>query len=230
MERKIVSQNSNQCVYHIQEANISFYFVIPNAPKVNLVLGLFNEIDNLTFQNFPLLGDKAMIIPILNPKVKEGIQQRNPSYFKYLDELLSSLINAGYKILTFNHLEVDKKVYLNQNPEFVGFNQWFINKYAGRIDPITISISKEVKEIKEEPSPVMPNINEFKGEMFRTSEPPQENIPPKETEKIEEKLPIPELEVEPKKEKNGQEPGFVSYVLLGVLSAVVTLIFLYLIL
>lgn len=222
MEQKVISKNSNQCIYFIQETNLSFYLVIPNSQQVHLVLGLYPQLDSNIFQNFPLLGDKAMIIPVLNPQVIIGIQNANSTYFKYLDEVLSSLINVAYKILTFNHLKVEQKVYLNQNAQFMNFNQWFITKYNGRIEPITIPIffpkkEESVPTVSSPQVPEQPIEKKQNSEVTTISNPQSTEVQPNTSESIS------------KEENRGKEPGFVSYVLLGVLSAVITLVFLYLI-
>ncbi len=211
MKQRVVAKDQEHCIYFIEEQNICFYLMIPNAKKITLVLELYPNINDEIVKKIPIISEKVIVIPVLEEKIFTGIKSKQVDYFNYLDNILSHLINASYKILTFNHLEVEKKVILNQNSLYDGFNKWFIQKYESRVELMDLGLNNS-------------SLLDEKQEYTQTEKQPiPEDVPVKDSNP---NIPetTPPLEEEPPKDK---EPGFVSYVLLGVLVAVLSLVFLY---
>ena len=228
MEQKIISKTEEQCIYLMKETNLDFYLIIPNHKQVSIVLGLFPNITEEIIKTLPKENDKAIVIPIINNQILTSANHLDTTSFKYLDSVLSYLINTAYKILTFNQLEVNNKILLNNHSSLENFNQKYIEKYQGRVELYNL-ISKPT------PTPV-PDINQ---NIFEPTPLPQQSIEP--TKQPEPTSPTNTLEdsIEPLLNdepvitspdmKDAREPGFVSYILLGVLVAVISLVFLYLI-
>ena len=214
MEQKVIEKNSEQCIYLISESNFSFYFIIPNSKKVNIVLGIFSGINDEFLKKIPKQTDRAIVIPILNTQVLEQIKMDPVKGNEYLNNVLSFLINTSYNILTYNHMEVDSQIFLHQNTDFANFNQQFVSKYQGRVQLLDLfsNLSTNIQEdslLKNETTPVSSSLN---VDVEKATSIPVEDDTLKSSGKL--------AEV--------REPGFVSYVLLGVLVAVVSLVFLYL--
>ena len=221
MEQKIISQTNERFIYFIRETNLDFYLIIPNCKQVSIVLGLFPNVTEDVVKTLPKETDKAIVVPVINAQILTQANQLEPTSFKYLDGVLSYLINAAYKILTFNHIEVNSKIYLNNHSSYQAFNQKYIERYQNRVELYNL-IQKPI------PKPTMPiNIHEPQPEVTLNSIVNNQNTT------LEEKV-EPILYDEPVTPnanlKEAHEPGFVSYVLLGVLVAVISLVFLYLIL
>lgn len=216
MEQKLIVKNEKQCIYFMKETNLNFYLSIPNSKKVGIVLGLFEDANDEFVKKIPIQNDKAVVIPVIQSDILKQANIVGTSSYNYLNQVLSFLINTSHKILTYNHIEVDNQILLNQSSKLEIFNQNFISKYQGRVQPINLipeySTTVEPPIIKE---PIMPQET--------TIQPNVENVMPTE---------IP-TSIEPKEEsiskKEAHEPGFVSYVLLGVLLAVIALVVLYLV-
>lgn len=218
MEQKVIVKNENLCIYYMKETNLGFYLLIPNSRQVKITLGLFEEVTADFIKSIPTQNDKAVVIPVIQSDILRQANLNEPTSYNYLNQVLSFLINTSYKILTYNHIEVDNQILLNQSPKLNLFEQSFIAKYQGRVQltklfpEVPTTVVSPVSTPIEQPQPV-------------TETPLQtniENVMPTElpSDKPEESIPS---------KKETHEPGFVSYVLLGVVVAVVSLVFLYLI-
>ena len=237
MERKVILQTSEQCIYYIKDTSLEFYLIIPNNKEVSIVLGLFPEVNEGIVKTLPFEKDKAIVVPAINGNILTKANHLDDISFKYVDNVLSYLINTCYKILTHNRLVVRSKVLLNNHTAYENFNNKFIEKYQGRVELYNL-IEKNIP--KEVP---LANTNIFEPisgttviPAFTPTEPPfkQEslanNVRGDEMEELVDPLLADEPVITSEDKKDSKEPGFVSYVLLGVLLAVISLVFLYLIL
>lgn len=217
MEQKVVERNQEQCIFLIRESNIDFYLVIPNCKKVHIVLGLFLDVTVDFIKSIPKQNDKALVIPVLNRQFLEQIHNGQVQNYASLDNVLSFLINTSYQILTYNHIGVETQILLHNNADFISYNQQFVSKYQGRVQLIDL-LPKEVIQPEEVVSSVSvdPPVHE------NVLQSDVSDIMPDSMEENQEQL-SPNL-------REAREPGFVSYVLLGVLVAVISLVFLYLVL
>ena len=217
MEQKVVERNQEQCIFLIRESNIDFYLVIPNCKKVHIVLGLFLDVTVDFIKSIPKQNDKALVIPVLNRQFLEQIHNGPVQNYASLDNVLSFLINTSYQILTYNHIGVETQILLHNNADFISYNQQFVSKYQGRVQLIDL-LPKEVIQPEEVVSSVSvdPPVHE------NVLQSDVSDIMPDSMEENQEQL-SPNL-------REAREPGFVSYVLLGVLVAVISLVFLYLVL
>jgi len=230
MEQRIIKKTEEKCIYFMKENNLDFYFVIPNNKQVSIVLGLFSNVNDEFIETINFEQDKAVIVPVISNQILTSANHLDTTGFKYLDSVLSYLINVSYKILTSNNLIVNQKILINNNPTYTNFNQKYVEKYGGRVELYEL-IKKEVqKPINNdpifEPREEVESVNNFKP-----VEPPFKNYKPIDNEdEIKESI-EPLLYDEPvittEETENRKEPGFVSYVLLGVIIAVISLVILY---
>ena len=218
MEQKVIVKNQNQCIYLMKESNLDFYLIIPNSKEVKIVLGLFEDINDEAIKKLPFQQDKAIVIPVIQKQVLMQANIINSPSFRYLEQVLSILINTTYKILSYNQLKVDTQVLLNYNQNLNVFHQTFITKYQGRVQTVQLFPQVPTPTVEKAQPVIQQPTLEAKQNILET--------------KIDEVIPteMPNETKEPMKvQKEAHEPGFVSYVLLGVLVAVISLVFLYLI-
>lgn len=220
MEQKIVEKSATRYIYRIKEANTEFFISIPANNQIKLTLVFTENITEEKIINYPSFQGKALIIPILGNKALEGLITNTEEVYAKMDQYLSFLINTAYKILTYNKIKIENQILLNANPKYQQFISWFITKYQGRI--ILTDLELESKPIMSASSK-----DPITGPTFQNTESPKIPESPIENVNIEEEPLIPNTK-EP--QLDTKEPGFVSYVLLGVLVAVISLVFLYLIL
>ena len=158
--------------------------------------------------------DKVFVIPMIEQSILSSVLANQEQSFQYLDQYISSLINLSHQILIYNHLEVENVVYFN-GEKFLAFENWFIQKYQGRVagTKINYQANESVSSVIKEPDTI-DNTMTLAASIAQ-----------------DEKVEMPsstEVEIGEKEEQT-HEFGFVSYVLLGVIVAVVSLVFLYLI-
>ena len=212
MEQRIVSQEQTKYIYWIKEKDNEFYLTIPQSKKVSLVLNMINRIDDNIIKEIKEIKEKVIITPIIKQEIIDGIKQNSAEAFGKVDEILSNILNLSHKILTYNHLEVENYVYINENNEYTMFNTWFVKKYEGRVSLIKLEQQKEQQIVKEP--------------LFTTNT--LEDTTPEINKKEQKPVQITETEdfsnhLEPER----KDMGFVSYVLLGVVVAIASLILLY---
>ena len=234
MERVVIAQNSEQCIYLIKDTNLDFYLIIPNNRQVSIVLGLFPNITENIVKTLPKDSDKVIVIPVINNQLLTSANHLDTVSFKYLDSVLSYLINTSYKILTHNKLKVNSKILLNNHSSYNNFNQKFIEKYKERVELYNLVSKPTVSSIPTE-SIFEPVSETTIIPTFKPTEPLFKNN--QSTNKLDDSIkdsvtPILNNEEAVNKPEinDTHEPGFVSYILLGVLAAVVALVILYMVL
>lgn len=210
MEQKVIVKNENTCIYFMKESNLGFYLLIPNSKHLKITLALFENTDENFVKSIKNNPDKAIVIPVIHADILKQANITGSQSYNYLNQVLTYLINTSYKILSYNRIEVDNQILLNNSKNLENFEQNFIAKYQGRVQ----SVKLMEEEIPQVITPITPQIE------TPLIKPDVDNIIP--TEMPEEEKPIPKVE--------SHEPGFVSYVLLGVVVAVLSLVFLYFIL
>lgn len=206
MEQRMISKTNEQCTFLIKDTNIEFYLVIPNSRQLNILISLYKDVNDGMIAKLPVEQDKAIVVPVINNQILTNANLLDVTSLKYLDGVLSYLINTSYKILTYNHLEVSNKILLNNNPSLANFNKQYASNYQGRVELYTRPLPQSQAPIQDIPPVPQPNV-------------PNDNVTP---------TTAPDEDQQDLMEK--RDPGFVSYVLLGVLVAVISLVFLYLIL
>ena len=95
MERRVVLQTSDQCIYFIKDTNLDFYIVIPNSKRVSIVLGIFPDVSENDINSLPKESDKVIVVPVINGQILTNANHLDTVSFKYLDNVLSYLINAS---------------------------------------------------------------------------------------------------------------------------------------
>ena len=218
MKQELILQEKERYIYLFEEGDIKFYLTIPRAKEISLILNLKDAISASSPEKMPLVQNKAIITPIVEDALLLQIKENTVDAFHHLDEIFSKAINMSHKILTYNHLEVDASVYFIENDSYAMFWEWFVKKYNGRVKKFHLEEKKESDSLEN---------SVISKEMFREvstqNEPSNDNISkvtPEET-MMEDKIPSPPI-------SNAKGSfGFVSYVLLGVVAAVLSLVFLY---
>lgn len=228
MNKNLIANVDNKNVYLISDKNISFYICVPSAPKVNIVLNLVSDTNSINmgvsnigdltnavtniYKGFHF-NDIAVVIPVLDSNLLEQIKLNNDQkIFEYTDKVMGYLINTAYGILTSSNINVDSVIKFNNNQDFPDFIKWFIAKYNGRV---------ELVDYNQAP------INKF--ENVATPQPEMSADSKLASDVLDKTASMDAIDTTPA-EKTTKEPGFVSYVLLGVIVAVVSLVALYMLL
>lgn len=240
MEQRTITKNAEKCIYFIKEGALEFYLIIPNSRRVALLLNLQTNIDDNSIQNIFASSDKTIIVPKFSSQISLNIVSNSAPIFDNVDNILAQLINFSHKMLTYNRMEVAEEIFITSDNTYQMFTRWFVQKYNGRVKLFTNNVNVVSNN---NPAPVMNSnvstpsnnvpINNAVSSSVTTAinEPltTQTNIDSASTVTSPPVTEAPTSNTTPVTDNSKKELGFVSYVLLGVLAAVVSLVFLYLI-
>lgn len=231
MEQRIIEKNMNQCIYFMRETNLDFYLIIPNTRRVKIVLGVFEEVNDNFVKKIPFHSDKAIVIPVIQKNILDQANTVGTQSFRYLEQVLSFLINTSYKLLTYNHVEVDSQVLFHYNSQYEMFHQNFLATHQGRVAAIELFPRTAPLVNESVPAPTIQQ-QEPKASLegvTLSDIPVQSSVIDNSTSNVNDNTVNNKENIE-NVQVMTREPGFVSYVLLGVLVAVLSLVFLYFIL
>lgn len=220
MNKTFVTDLENHNVYLINTGNMSFYInVSKEKESTNITLDLkTKKKDNLSkiisyyekIDNYNI----TLVVPLFN--ICEEYNN-----FKSQSNVISKLINNAYKLLTNNDINVKNNINIikryNNRSDFIDF---FMSNFSNRVRYITLDdlVHEEVPYNKINAA----NISFVVGK-------PELELTIKEEEMKEIVNNVQNVN-EPKEKKSklnlAATTGFVSYYLLGFLTAVVTLLFL----
>lgn len=213
MKYNLIEQSSDRYIYMIERNNSKFYMVIPSDINVDIVLGIFSSETLENVKKIPHINGKAVIVPELTKEHLDYLKAPRVSY-EQASGYFSSVINMAQGILVNSKKQVNPKVYFNNNRDFSSFINW----YVGAINKPDRFVIGNIFDIN--------NNIEMANIPFGIKEdlPFSDNV---QTNNVENQ------EIEQTKgvaRTRKREPGFVSYVLLGVIVAIMSLIFLYMLL
>ena len=214
MVQRMILKTQDKCIYEIEEKNLKFYLLIPNTKKVFLTICLMENPTDVSIQKIIQEPNKVLVIPMVESNILSSISLNQEEAFRYLDQYISGLINLSHQILVYNHIEVENVVYFN-SVLFPNFEKWFIQKYQGRVASVKIDYqsSEKISPVIQKPDTI-DNTMTLAASISQNQGTDIPLVDEKKGTEIQEKT---------------HEFGFVSYVLLGVIVAVVSLVFLYLI-
>lgn len=217
MNKTFIASLQNHEIYLINTNTISFYFNIPKIKgatnitldakykkndSVNDVITYYEKIDDYNI---------TLVVPVAKFKEEEAT-------FKAQSNLLSQTINYTHKFLTSNGMSVGGNINLIKHSTKSDFMDFFVNKFQNRVRYITLEklVQEEVPYNKINAA----NISFVVGrpEIELTIKDEQMNEIIKETQ---EQKQANTPSVNPK--YSFASSGHVSYYLLGVLTAIITL-------
>lgn len=236
MNQALVSNLDNKKIFLVNDEKIPFYISIPDEGELTIAINLLNDPDQINlsknnnleeiknrvediYTKYPQ-NNIAVVTPIIDSAIMNGVKDNtDPKFTAFLHQAIGHIINKSYATLKSNNKGVYQKIKLINNETYKAFNEKFSSMYSARI---------ELTSFDEEP------IKKFDT---------QTNIPQTPIGPTEEVLAnttsiaLDDAYEEDTSDNNdnnatnrNKEPGFVSYVLLGVIVAVISLIGLYLLL
>lgn len=229
MNKTLVANLEDKRIFLISDNNISFYIGIPNDAKATIVLDLLDDISSIAFSNnmeqltnnvtniYSRINfkDSAVVMPVIDNNILEQVKLNNNSQvFSYLDKVMGYLINHAYSVLKENGKEVNSNIKLTNNRAYSSFNSWFVNKYNGRVSLVDYLNAPVNRFDEEEKNDVKDNVN------LEMDTKVADSI-------LENTQSLDNTQGNNVYHDEAREPGFVSYVLLGVIVAVVSLAILY---
>lgn len=224
MNKTFVASLENHDVYLINYDYVSFYINVLKEKEVtnitldidykkkssiNNIISYYERIDNFNI---------SLVIPTMKFKEEQDL-------YKEQCNLLSKCINSAHKLLTKNDIDVKNNInVIRHNSSKSEFIQYFLNKFSNRLRYIHLDdlVAEEVPYNKINAANISFVIGRPELELTIKDDEMSEIITDVQEEVQNTKLPNqinkPKLSL--------ATSGFISYYLLGFLTAVVTLLFL----
>lgn len=245
MKETFICNLEKHSIYYLNNSLFGFYIFIPykDYKETNIVIRLKsnyqiydlnkNPIDKVTNEliNYYKTLDNyniTLILPIFYDDILTRIATTKDLDIYYrVDHYLGNMFNSAYDILTRNGIKVNSNIYVINNDSFKNFTNWFVSRYNNRIEYKTIlELIKENDGYSSYNVIKTPNINFVIGrnevpELEKTKEIELDTFDSiaeeieKENAKKEKK---PSMSI-----KQIDNTGSISYVLLALISFLVSL-------
>lgn len=218
MNKTFVADLENHIVYLMSNGDMSFYINLSKKNEstnitldmktkkkddISKMIGYYEKIDNYNI---------SLVVPITN--LSEDMND-----YKTQSNFVSKIINESYRILTSNSMNVKNNInIIKRNHSKSEFIEFFIKQFSNRVRYITLDdlVHEEVPYNSIKAANISFVIGKPEIELTIKDEEMKEII--KDVEEVQEK----QVKKAPISKKIMATSGYVSYYLLGFLTAVVT--------
>lgn len=240
MKETLICSLEKHHIYYLSNSNYGFYLFVPfkDYTETNISVRLKSNYQNYDLNKNPLEVvtnelinyyrnldnyNITLILPIFYDDTLSRITTVDDiEKYQIVDRYLGEMFNGAYIFLSKNNIKVNSNIYVINNDSFKNFTNWFVSRYNNRIEYKTIlELIKQSDDFSNYNVVETPNINFVVGRnevpsIDKTVEIELETFDSlaKETEEKQKKKAVV------KKENNS---GYVSYILLGVISFIISL-------
>lgn len=240
MKETLICSLEKHHIYYLSNSNYGFYLFVPfkDYTETNISVRLKSNYQSYDLNKNPLEVvtnelinyyrnldnyNITLILPIFYDDTLSRITTVDDiEKYQIVDRYLGEMFNGAYIFLSKNNIKVNSNIYVINNDSFKNFTNWFVSRYNNRIEYKTIlELIKQSDDFSNYNVVETPNINFVVGRnevpsIDKTVEIELETFDSlaKETEEKQKKKPVV------KKENNS---GYVSYILLGVISFIISL-------
>lgn len=242
MKETLICSLDKHSIYYLNDANCGFYILVPikEYKETNITLRLKSNYQNydLTKNTLDKVTEElinyyknidnyniTLILPVFYNDILSRIRTvEDMEIYQKIDAYLGYIFNSAYAFLSKNNIKVNSSIYVINNDSFKNFTNWFVSRYNNRIEYKTIlELVKQGNDFNNYNMVETPNINFVVGKndppvLDKTVEMETQTFDnyAKDIAKEEKKPPLRE-----------ESSGFVSYILLGVITFVVSMILLF---
>ncbi len=244
MKETLICSLEKHNIYYLNDANVSFYLFVPykefNDTNISIRLKSNYQTYDLTKNSIETVTNElinyyknldnynvTLILPVFYDDILNRVRiVDDMELYQRLDKYLGYIFNSAYLFLTKCNIKVNSNIYVINNDSFNKFTNWFVSRYSNRIEYKTIlELVKENGTYNNYNVMETPNINFVVG---KDDEPTIDKTVEMELETFD------NIAREVSKENNvKREPrlaesgGFVSYILLGIITFIVSIALLY---
>ena len=244
MKETLICSLEKHNIYYLNDANVSFYLFVPykefNDTNISIRLKSNYQTYDLTKNSIETVTNElinyyknldnynvTLILPVFYDDILNRVRiVDDMELYQRLDKYLGYIFNSAYLFLTKCNIKVNSNIYVINNDSFNKFTNWFVSRYSNRIEYKTIlELVKENGTYNNYNVMETPNINFV---VAKDDEPTIDKTVEMELETFD------NIAREVSKENNvKREPrlaesgGFVSYILLGIITFVVSIALLY---
>lgn len=245
MKETLICSLEKHHIYYFNDSNVSFFMLTPykEYTDTNISIRLKSNYDtyDLTKNSLEVVTNElinyyknldnyniTLILPVFYDDVLNRIRVVDDmEIYQKLDRYLGYIFNTAYAFLTKNNIKVNNSIYVINNDSFNKFTNWFVARYNNRIEYKTIlELVKQSDNFSNYNLVETPSINFVVGK----NEPPTiEKTAEIEVETFDNY--VKNIDKEEKKviERSGVgSAGFVSYILLGIITFVISMLLLFL--
>lgn len=241
MKETLICKLDKHCVYYLSDVNFGFYILLPGEDykETNISVRLKsnyqnydlnkNSLENVTNEliNYYKNVDNynvTLILPVFYDDLLMRIRTVDDlELYQLMDQYLGKIFNYAFQFLTKNNIKVNSNIYVINNDSFKNFTNWFVSRYNNRVEYKTIlELVKQSDNFSNYNLVETPNINFVVGkneipDLTKTAELEVETFDDfvKKVEGNKEKIKHADSKV--------SNSGFVSYILLGVITLIVSL-------
>jgi len=196
------------------KSNYHTYDLNKNSTEsvTNELINYYKNIDNYNI---------TLILPVFYDDTLTRIRTVDDlDSYQILDRLLGNIFNIAYNFLSKNNIKVNSNIYIINNDSFKKFTNWFVSRYNNRIEYKTIlELIKQGDKFNNYNVVETPNINFVVG---KNDVPSLDKTIELEAQTFDSyiKEETARKEVNEKKEQNA---GFISYVLLTIITFAVSM-------
>lgn len=242
MKETLICSLEKHNVYYVSNSSYGFYILVPfkDYTDTNIAIRLKSNYQNYDLNKNPLdvvtnelinyykkvdNYNITLLLPIFyDNTLKRIVTVDDMEKYLTIERALGDMINNAHMLLTKNNIKVNSNIYIINNDSFKKFTNWFVARYNNRIEYKTIlELVQQNDNFSNYNVLETPNINFVVG---KNEEPNIEKTAEIEIETFENI--VREMEEKPKKtvSKKVDNAGHVSYILLGVIAFVVSLVLL----
>ncbi len=235
MKETLICTLKKHNIYYLSDANCSFYILTPykdyNETNISIRLKSNYQMYDLSKNPLEQVVDElvnyykdidnyniTLILPVFYDDILSRIRTVNDmEIYQKIDRYLGHIFNQAYMFLTKNNIKVKSNIYVINNDSFRNFTNWFVSRYGNRIEYKTaMELAKEDKDYTTLDVFKTPNINFVVG---RNADPDIEATHQIEVETFDgyARNSLKEEEVIPPR-KAKESAGYVSYILLGIIT------------
>lgn len=239
MKETLICSLEKHHIYYLSNSNYGFYIFVPfkdyNETNISIRLKSNYQIYDLSKNPLNVVTSElinyysnldnynvTLILPVFYDDVLNRIATVDDmEIYQKIDRYLGDMFNNAYLFLTKNNIKVNSNIYVINNDSFNKFTNWFIARYSNRVEYKTIlDLIKQNGDFNNYNVVETPNINFVVG---KSEEPTIDKTVELEIETFDSMV-KDDIEEQPKKTSNKSEnnAGFISYVLLGAITFIVS--------
>ncbi|MGM9882014.1 MAG: hypothetical protein ACI31S_04145 [Bacilli bacterium] len=248
MKETLICTLEKHHIYYLNDAKCSFYIAVPfkEYDETNLTIRLKsnyqtydlskNSLEIVTKEliNYYKSIDNyniTLILPVFYDDILLRIRTVNDmEIYQKIDHYLGNIFNESYIFLKKNNIKVNNNIYIINNDSFKNFTNWFVSRYNNRIEYKTVlELAKEDDNFNNYNVVKTPTINFVVGkneipELAKTVELEIQTFDNLAKDLDKENNLSRQNGISKRKEESS---GFVSYILLGIISLGLSLLLLY---
>ena len=244
MKETLICSLEKHNIYYLNDANVSFYLFVPykefNDTNISIRLKSNYQTYDLTKNSIETVTNElinyyknldnynvTLILPVFYDDILNRVRiVDDMELYQKLDKYLGYIFNSAYLFLTKCNIKVNSNIYVINNDSFNKFTNWFVSRYSNRIEYKTIlELVKENGTYNSYNVIETPNINFVVG---KDNEPTIDKTVEMELETFDNIAREVSKENSVKREPRlAESGGFVSYILLGIITFIVSIALLY---